>query len=253
MKDFLGRFGFCENKAFLVGIERECFLTRGGEISPIAPKVLSILGISERFGYELSACQLEDRIGPCRIEDAMSELMKNEEDIKKAEREIDFGRLFTEVASKGMSLDVYPDPTGRYQKIIQGMPEHILSAACRVTGTHIHIGMPDHKTALRVYNQVIKSLDGLCELGDGSAGERLGLYKMMAPKFQSPHYESWETFYKEAIREGFVLDPRKCWNLIRISTHGTIEFRMFGSTSDLEKIVSWASICHQLCQNALKT
>jgi ribosomal protein S18 acetylase RimI-like enzyme len=53
------------------------------------------------------------------------------------------------------------------------------------------------------------------------------------------------------VTKGFDKDPRKCWTLIRISKNGTIEFRMFGATPSLERIVGWAKLCHDLCKEAM--
>jgi gamma-glutamyl:cysteine ligase YbdK (ATP-grasp superfamily) len=108
--------------------------------------------------------------------------------------------------------------------------------------------MPDPKTALRVYNETIKSLDYLCKLGDHSDGERLKIYSIMAPNCLPPYYENWRAFYDKAIQENFVNNPRDCWTLIRISKHGTIEFRMLGSTQDFGEIIHWARFCHKICQ-----
>jgi gamma-glutamyl:cysteine ligase YbdK (ATP-grasp superfamily) len=253
MEEFAKKFDFRKSGKLLVGVERECFLAdEHGNIVPRAAEILRHFPDRKRFGYELSACQFEDRIGPVKINDVKKALLQNERDIEIIENRLGFKRLHVEVAPETMPLDIYPDPTGRYQDITQNMSRHILLAACRVVGTHVHIGMPDHETALRVYNLVIKHMEALCELGDGSGGERLRIYKIMAPDFQSPPYVSWKEFYEVFVRKEYESDPRKCWNLIRISVHGTIEFRMFGATSDLDKIVEWAEICHQLCQEAME-
>jgi len=253
MENFSKKFHFRKDGKLAVGVERECFLTDlAGNIMPISVKVLEFLVDRSQFGFELSACQLETRVGPVHIEGLAVSLYANDMILRWAETMLGFRQNFSEVGPPDMPLDVYPDPTGRYQKIVKNMPRHILSAACRVIGTHVHVGMPDKETALRVYNKVIKKVDKLCEMGDGSGGERLKIYKVMAPDFSPPKYGSWKAFYTEAVKKGFVEDPRKCWHLIRISVHGTIEFRMFGATEDVEKIVSWARVCHKLCEDAMK-
>lgn len=265
MKSFMSLFRFDQSKTLHVGVEREYFITdKQGVIIPKAHQVLAqailvgppgpggeILSPDESFGYELSACQIESRIGPCRLENLMSHLIKARGSLTIYLSQAGFNCDTYEVAPADMPLDVYPDPSGRYQKITKDMPRHILLAACRVIGTHIHIGMPDHSTALKVYNQVIKQYDRLCTLGNGSFGERLDIYKTVAPDCDPPPYENWTEFYKYAQAKGFDQDPRKCWTLIRISKHGTIEFRMFGATSSLDRIVSWAALCHRLCNEAL--
>lgn len=252
MDEFMDRFNFRKDGNLLVGIERECFITDlRGNIVPRSAEILSVLTDRSKFGYELSACQLEDRIGPVPLDVLPVAISENERILCWAETKMGFRRMFSEVASKDMPLDIYPDPDGRYQVITKNMSQDILEAACRVAGTHIHIGMPDHETAIRVYNKVIKESKKLIKMGDGSSGERLKIYKVMAPDFCSPAYASWEEFYSVAKEKGFSNDPRKCWNLIRISVHGTIEFRMFGATDNLDKIVEWAKICHNLCEVAM--
>lgn len=248
VSEFMDQFKFDSDKDLFIGIEREYFLAdMSGIIQPRAKRVLSSLGDDEQFGYELSACQLESRVGPVKFEELSSALWEQEAYLRVAERDFGFQRIHSEVGPVDMPLDIYPDPMGRYQEITKKLPEEILSAACRVIGTHIHIGMPDHETALWVYNDVILYLDSLCALGDGSNGERLRLYKKMAPDCRSPYYNSWEDFYETAVEKGFNKDPRSCYHLIRISPHGTIEFRMFGVTGDIHKIVDWAEKCHSIC------
>lgn len=276
--EFTKQFRFNPRKSLYLGVERECFLCdKSGKIAPIAPQVLSCLEKfipspscfvgsdswepSKDFGYELSACQLESRVGPCQLEDLASQLRANEKKVRAIEKVPThralgktwswFSRLFVEVGPEDMPLDVYPDPSGRYKRITKKMPRDILLAACRVIGTHVHIGMPDRETALRVYNRVLQYLPLLCWKGDGSHGERLEIYKMMAKNWNPLPYADWDAFYQAAVRGEFTEDPRRCWTLIRISVHGTIEFRMFGATDSIEKIVSWAKLCHSLCKKAM--
>ena len=252
LQRFRSRFGFRPEGALLVGVERECFLTdASGVIAPLATRVLAHLTDPVQFGYELSACQLETRVGPCRPSELAAALAANDTQVVSAEHAVGFGRLHCEVGPADMPLDVYPDPTGRYAQIVAALPHEVLRAACRVIGTHVHIGMPDHEAALAAYNHATAYLDELCELGDGSAGERLRIYAVMAPGWRPSRFASWHAFYEAAVSRGFDSDPRKCWTLIRISVHGTIEFRMFGATGDLNRIAHWAKRCYDICRDAL--
>lgn len=249
MREFSDRFRFSSPLAGYVGVERESFILRNGVISPLAGEILESLADSERFGYELSACQLEDRTPPVRIGNLLSQLTTNDLRIGEVERELGFSRLFQEVGPEDIPLDIFPDPLGRYQEIAKSLRPEILRAACRVTGTHVHIGMPDHTTALRVYNGALPFIPHLCFMGDGSRGERLRLYAMMAGSSVPRPYEDWADFYHEAQTRGFESDPRKNWDIIRISVHGTLEFRMFGATNDRNKIVGWAERCLRICES----
>lgn len=249
-EEFRQQFRFNPRKKLLVGVEREAYLTDGdGQIVPLAVRVLDYLGGSRNghFGYELSACQLEWRIGPCDLSDLKSKLLEDELLLGETERKLGFKRCFIELLKEErMPLDVYPDPTGRYAKIAKKLPEPVLLAACRAISTHFHIGMPDHETALNAYNLVIEHFDELCQL----SGRCLDNYLIVVPQPRPPHYNSWKDFYDLAVKDNFTHDPRSCWHLIRMSIHGTIEFRMFGATTDPDEIVSWATACQNICAEA---
>ena len=253
MNDFMSKFHFDPRKAGYLGVERECFLANGtGRILPIAPKVLAALPVGNRFGYELSACQLEERTGPCpNLSAVLDQFDRNEEAMWKAEEQVGFSRLYREVAPEDMPLDVYPDPTGRYQQITANMPIERLRSACRVAAVHIHVGMPDHETALRVYNSVVPYTGKLILAGNRSRGERHRIYQGMAPNWMPVMHHNWQAFEAYAQRHGFHEDPRQCWHLIRISVHGTIEFRMFDTTHCLHTIKQWAAQCYTLCEDEL--
>lgn len=247
--EFVKQFNFSEKGRGLVGVERECFLTDlNGVIQPMSSSILKYLKGDGRFGYELSACQLEDRVGPCSLNRLKEELEANDRIMTEAGKALGFKRSYMEVAPVDMPLDVYPDPTGRYKRITASMPQDILRAACRVAGTHIHVGMSDPEGAMEAYHQAIQLLPKLIQWGDHSNGERLRIYKMMAPDMIPPAYPGgWEEFHEHARSKGFESNPRNCWHLIRISVHGTIEFRMFGSTSDNARIKQWAWKCWAMC------
>lgn len=256
-EQFRNMFQFRRAYAGYVGVEREFFILDGvsGKIVPRSKDVLSWLygeGYTEHdFIYELPASVIESKTGPHLLVDVWSNLMHSEVILAKTSRELGvvFGSI--EVAPPDMPLDVYPDPAGRYQCIVAGLTHDELLAGSRVIGTHIHIGMPDHETALRVYNNLIPISGYLEDIGDHSDGERLRIYKVMAGEAYHPRaYAHWHDFYTHAQGAGFVSDPRKCWSIIRISQHGTIEFRMFGATKDIDEVEYWAQECHNLCFRA---
>ncbi|MDE2038050.1 MAG: hypothetical protein KGI69_02395 [Patescibacteria group bacterium] len=252
LSKFMGLFRFDAARSLWVGVERECFIQDGdGAIVPHARQILGQLGDAGMFGYELSACQVESRVGPSVLAHLAGELRASEGLLREAMDKAGSSPLHAEVGPEDMPLDVYPDPSGRYQEIVKAMPRDVLLAACRVIGTHIHVGMPDHETALKAYNRAVEKCGWLCSKGNGSFGERLDIYRIVAPECDPSPYRDWPEFYRAACAKGFDKDPRKCWTLIRISRHGTIEFRMFGVTSSIERIVGWAKLCYDLCAEAI--
>ncbi len=240
LSDFLGRFNFQDDLAGYVGIEREHFLVdQHGIVVPRAKDFLETIN-DPRWTYELSACQVEDRTGPERELGAIKlELLMNDNNAALCAEKLGVRIVNTEVQGENMSLDVYPDP--RYLEIVRNIESERLSAACRVAGTHVHIGVSDMRHALTTYNVLLPYLEELGELGDHSDGERLRLYKTMAPNWKPVRYDNVYDFFRAAQSYGFAENPRNCWNLIRISKHGTVELRMFGVTDHVDEVLMWVS------------
>lgn len=251
MSLFFEQFNFDPQKTLFVGIEREAFTSKNGKILPIVPEVLPVINSFKPefqvFGYELSACQIEMKYGPYSHSDVYSGLINAEYERKSFEEKLNFECHFSDTAGQDISLDIYPDPTGRYAAIAKSLSPEVLHAACFVAGTHVHIGMPSADDALRVYNNLCSHVDELTQMGDNSKGERLLYYRLMSKETTPKKHESLQSWFEDSVEKGYSCDPRKCWTLIRISVHGTIEFRMFGSTPDIDKINQWVSVCRNLC------
>lgn len=253
-EDFLRQFCFNLNLARHISAERECFVTDlEGKIVPQAARVLAHLAMRypdliANFSYELSACQIEFKSGPCKnATELVQKLGELETALDNTLCDLGLSKRWIEVAPADMPLNVYPDPEGRYQRLAEAMSEEVLLAACRITGTHFHIGMPDANTALRVYNQLLPHVAHLTTLGDNSNGERLALYRVVAPNCDPVAYASWENFYTHALAQGFADNPRNCWDGVRLTARGTVEVRVFGVSKDLAQLAQWADEVHKLC------
>lgn len=225
-----------------LGIERECFLTEDNIISPKATTILNCLPSGDTYGYELSACQLEMRTTPTTLANLHSELSQIELLADSTAKSLGLGLLHIPVAPANMPVDVYPDPTGRYAHIVQNLPHNVLVAACRVAAVHIHIGVSNKSEAVEVYNRLVERFDELKEIGNTCDGQRLELYRLMASDDTPPHYSSWNEYHTAMHERGCANDPRQCWDMVRISRHGTVEVRVFDSVPDITQIVSWAEI-----------
>ena len=250
-KDFTSRFSFNPNLVGYMGIEREHFLISAADnnYTPQSAKFLKAIRNS-LWTYELSACQVESRTRP-QVDLAAIEmgLLANENIGKKISRKLGLILLDQEVAEINMPLNVYPNP--RYLKIARNIPVETLRAACRVAGTHVHIGVSDLVRAIAINNLLVPHFDALCSLGDHSSGERLRLYKTMATNWRPMLYRNPEHLFEVAEAESFTDNPRNCWKLIRISIHGTVELRMFGSTNDIDEILEWVSFIKSIIKGVL--
>jgi len=251
IKDFLSKFSFKPEMAGFIGVEREQFLVSltDGVCMPQSKKFLDAIA-NNSWTYELSACQVESRTSPQIDSSAIKvELLANENMGSKVAGKLGLKLLNQEVANVDMPLDVYPNP--RYLEIVKTISEERLRAACRVAGIHIHVGARDIGHAIAVNNLLVPHLDTFCSIGDHSSGERLRLYRTMAKNWQPVTYQSPEHLFEVAQSENFTDNPRNCWKLIRISIHGTVELRTFGSTDDVDEILEWVSLIKSITKGVL--
>lgn len=253
LAEFMGRFVFDPANAWKVGVERELFIKdrASGLVVPRAPQLLSAIWkrhprLAQSFGYELSACQLETRTPPVGLEALMASLQERERVI--AEVLADFGCIpeYDGVGPETMSVQTYPD--SRYDRIVSNNPPTRILAACRIIGTHGHIGMKDAESALRVYNHVVQNLHSLRMTADKTDGARRAIYREVVADPTPVIFRSWADFHAHAIEHGYAENPRDNWAEVRITRYGTIEFRLFDGTSSTWQIVSWLRECSALCR-----
>lgn len=128
---FIGKFRFNPEYRGYLGIERECFLTLDGKITPSAVLILNLLPQGGTYGYELSECQLEMRTRPTLLSDLHAELSQIEGLANDVARSIGLMLEHIPVAPEDMPLDVYPDLTGRYARIVEKLPHEVLVALQR--------------------------------------------------------------------------------------------------------------------------
>ena len=178
------------------------------------------------------------------------ELLKNDNVGNLVAKKLGLKLTCVEVAPENMTLEVYPDK--RYLEIKKHISKERLSAACRVTGTHLHIGVRDMNEAIKTHNALVPHLGTLCKLGDHSKGERIRLYKEMAQNWQPIAYKDQLHFFQIAKEQGFTDNLRNCYHLIRISRHGTVELRMFGVTKNIDEVLSWISFVRKILKGVLK-
>lgn len=232
-----------------VGVEREYILTNhAGHPVPRSADFLTaaaqVADIGD-WGYELSACQIENRTAPISSRAELIEALRRPLLHARCLAEsLSMHVTVQEVAPADMTLEVFP--LERYQAIRARLPLSVLSAACRVTGTHVHLGVRNIEEALEVHNRLVRELPSLIRLGDHSDGERLRLYRTVAPDCDPPIFENLAHLEKVAAAKGFANNPRDCWHLVRISRHGTVEVRVFGMTDDIAETCEYAAACHEI-------
>lgn len=247
-----------------MGIERERFIIRlsNGMIIPVIKDLLSKVqavarkkGIpSELFGYELFAGQIEDRTPPCwSLEDLRRALIINDQILGEASLRDGLGFNFTEFAEESQITELAVNPFDqRHQKIWESISPERRLAASRVAAIHVHVAVADINTAIKLLGLCDdNTINHLSKIGDHSDGKRLLAYRTMSQSTGiPPKFSTGDDLLKYIQEHG---GERNVWDLVRYKpTTGTIEFRMFGTTKDIEEIIKYSEICLDLYRASLK-
>jgi len=237
-EDFKSKFEFEPKLAYLMGIEDEVFLVdaRTDKLSPKSFMALDYLNDFNLYSYEPSECQLEYRVGPCELFDLGVGMKYERSRLASKLRVLGLKMSHMQIAPADMPLNLYPDPTGRYDVFETMEPEKALSAM-RIIATQFHVGMPDFKTALYIYNAFVgKEFNHLLNLAEEMSPGRLEIYGKVHEVCQPPVFPSLEHMFNYYQKKGWERNPKDNWMLIRMTVHGTIEFRMFGAMENLKDV-----------------
>ena len=151
-------------------------------------------------------------------------------------------------------IDQVISPGERYQHIVEEMGQ--LARSLLIFGMHIHVAMPDKQTTIDLMNMVRYFLPHLLALSTSSPfwmGRNTGLKSFRTTVFRRfPRtgipdiFESWseyENFVNLLIKLNCIDTGKKIWWDVRPHpTYGTLEFRMFDTTTRVEEAVAIAAL-----------
>lgn len=267
------RFG--TSSTFSIGIEEELLLVDDGlRLTPASAAVLEAVDerVRERVTTEIFATQIELKTGVCRT---ASEAQVELSGLRRAVRE-------TGVELMGCGL--HPDDDGepvlvdkpRYEVVHKDLASLLDTPPC---GLHVHVGMPDPETAVRVANALRHHLPVLQAITANSPfreGADSGLASARAavvssfPRFEMPRsFESYEEFCRVAdqlIAAAGVDDYTYLWWDVRPHPRlGTVEVRGMDVQTEVEANAAVAALVqalaaqeidrpqpHALCREALE-
>ena len=135
-----------------------------------------------------------------------------------------------------------------------------------VQGLHIHVGMPDAESCLRVMEHIIPWLPVVLALSANSPwfeGERTGLYSTrveilgllprhgVPPRFES--WSDWERLVDRFVAAGVVPGYGAIhWDIRPHPKFGTLEVRMPDQPTDVERSGAFAALVHALARWTLE-
>ena len=134
-----------------------------------------------------------------------------------------------------------------------------------VQGLHVHVGMPDADTCLRVLETILPWLPVVLAASANSpylAGEESGLASSRAevlallprsgapPRFDA--FADWSAFVERFIGLGLISDYTTLWWDVRAHPRfGTLEIRMPDQPTDVHRSGALVAVLHAMCAAAL--
>ena len=252
---------FCSGEPFSLGVEEELFL-----VDPISGRQTNAsTAVQERLGpvhgtieRELHACQMELITDICRsAAEAVGQLCG----LRRAVLKTGAGLLGSGTHPSALEGEAEITDKERYERIRELLGDAV---ATPVGGLHIHIGMPDPDTAIRVFNGLRRHLPLLQALAANSPfrhGRDTGLASAREvtirgwPRSGVPRaMRDFGDFCASAhllARAAEVPDYTWFWWKLRPHPRlGTVEVRALDAQSSLEDTAGLVALTHCLARHA---
>jgi len=241
-----------------LGVEEELMILDAGTLE-LAPRVRDFLG-QEGFKTELFATMLELNTPVCKTADEAGERLR---ELRAAAAEVaaENGLLIAAAGSHPLAdpeaQEIVDEP--RYLEFVAYAG---VSARRQVVhGLHVHVGMPDLATCLRVLEGLLPWLPFVLALSANSpylAGRATGHLSTRAevlgqlPRHGAPPVD-WEASVERMVRLGLASDVNALWWDARPSPKfGTLEIRIADQPTELERTVAFVTLLHRLCAELLE-
>lgn len=225
----------------------------------LAPRVDLFLGRGG-FKTELFATMLELNTPVCRTPDEAGEALRGLR-ASAAELAAEHG---LRIAAAGSHPTADPEAQQivdepRYREFVAYAG---VSARRQVVhGLHVHVGMPDLATCLRVMEGILPWLPFVLALSANSpflGGRATGLLSTRAevlgllPRHSAPPVD-WEASVDRMVGLGLVSDESALWWDVRPSAKfGTLEVRMADQPTDVERSVAFVALVQRLCAELIE-
>ena len=254
---------FGSGKPFTVGVEEELFLVDPvtGRQANASSAVLERLGPTEgTVERELHACQVELITEICDSAGEAAEMLLG---LRRAVLATGAGLLGSGTHPAAMEGEAEITDKARYERIRELLGDAV---ATPVAGLHIHVGMPDAETAIRVFNGLRRHLPLLQALGANSPyrhGRDTGLASAREvtirgwPRSGVPRaMRDYADFCTVAELLGRAADvPDYTWFWWKLRPHprlGTVEIRALDTQASVDDTVALVALVHCLARHAVE-
>jgi len=245
---------------FSIGVEEELQLVdpQTYALTPVAAEVLGRIDLPDgRVGHEAYAAQVELRSPPCAdAAEAQAALAENRRAAVAAGGTLLGAGLHP--TDPWDASDVVDSP--RYAEVAESMRD--LFGRTPEAALHVHVGMPDAETTIRVFNGLRRHLPLLIGLAanspwwfghdSGLASARWALVRSYPGRGIPPAFESWDDYEEHLERveaAGGPSDYTLVWWDVRPHPRlGTVEVRELDSQSFLQDVTAIAALTQALAR-----
>jgi carboxylate-amine ligase len=255
-------------RVLTLGVEEELMLVDAETLSqrPVSADVIA--GVRAQRGvakHELFASIVELNSGVCESPDEARDVLRS---LRRATADAAGDVGCTIAAAGSHPTDIASEQEIADEEHYRGFVEYAGPTARRqgVQGLHVHVGMPDAETCLRVMELLIPWLPVVLALSANSPwfeGERTGLLSTRAeilgllprhgapPRFES--WADWERLIARFVAAGVVPGYGGIhWDIRPHPKFGTLEVRMPDQPTDVARTGAFVRLLHALAAWALE-
>jgi carboxylate-amine ligase len=247
---------------FTVGVEEELLLVDPSTyaLSHSSAQVLRALGDTPAdIKHDLFAAQIESASPPCdSVGEAVDALRRNRREITNVGAVL-LGAGAHPTAAFGdvkvVDQDRYTGELNNLRGIVQRTPDCAL---------HVHVGMPDNETTIRVYNALREHVPLLVGLSGNSAYwhgldsgfscARMVLRRAYPRTEVPPSFSSWDEYESTVacvLEAGGIPDYTYLWWDVRPHPKlGTVETRVMDAQAPLRDVEALSALVHGLASHA---
>ena len=246
-----------ESEPLTLGVEEELMILDAATLE-LTPRVRDFLG-REGFKTELFATMLELNTPVCRTAEEAGERLRA---LRASAAEVaDASGLLIAAAGSHPLADPEAQEIVDEPRYLEFVAYAGVSARRQVVhGLHVHVGMPDQATCLRVLEGLLPWLPFVLALSANSpylAGRATGhLSNRIEVLGQLPRHGAppvdWEASVERMVRLGLASDVNALWWDVRPSPKfGTLEIRIADQPTELERTVALVGLLQRLCAELL--
>jgi carboxylate-amine ligase len=251
-----------------LGVEEELMLLDAATLAqrPASSEVIPLVRVERGLvKHELFESIVELNSGVCGSPEDALEVVRG---LRRATAEAADGLGLTIAAAGSHPTDIASEQAIADEPHYRAFVEYAGPTARRqgVQGLHVHVGMPDAETCLRVLEHVVPVLPLVLALSANSpwfAGERTGLLSTRAEilallprRGAPPRFESWSDWERlvARFRDAQVVDEYTAlhWDARPHPRFGTLEVRMPDQPTDVTRTGAFVRLVHALAAWAIE-